>query len=268
MNCQTSYENIRFADTDFPIIFHFDQLREKEDFMIHWQNDLELLLVTEGKAQITSDHQRGLFSPGQIALINCTQLHSIQAQGGDCSYYCLIVGREYLESQGLPVGELSLQFQLEDQELQALFRTICREMKEQQPYCKAAVKAAVLSMAVRLCRSFSQPAAKPLPQDKRLSMVKAAVAYIQKNYAKPLTIDQISAAAGFSKYYFCRGFKEITGRTVIDYLNLIRCSHARSLLASGSCNVSESAEQSGFQNLSYFSKTYRRYFGCSPSQSG
>ena len=44
--------------------------------MIHWQNDLELLYLVDGDAEITSDHQRCTFSPGQIAIINCTCLHS------------------------------------------------------------------------------------------------------------------------------------------------------------------------------------------------
>lgn len=266
MNRQTSYENIQFSDTSFPIIFHFDHLSHTENFMIHWQNDLELLYLVKGSAQITSDHQRQIFTPGQVAVINCTHLHSIQTLSETCYYYCLIIGRDYLEKQGLPARDMELQFHLEDPHIREQFELICREMKEAGPYHKTAVKSAVLAIAVQLYRNFSQPAFAPLSHDSRLNMVKAAIAHIQKYYDQPLTIDSISTAVGFSKYYFCRGFKEITGRTVIDYLNLIRCDHARSLLASGNCNVSESAEQSGFQNLSYFSKTYRRYFGCSPSQ--
>ena len=193
--------------------------------MIHWQNDLELLYLVDGDAEITSDHQRCTFSPGQIAVINCTCLHSVKAINQSCSYYCLIVGQNYLEQQGIPISELAFSFQIDDPVLREKFQTICTEMSQKLPFYKSEVKSAVLSIAA----------------------------------------DSISTEAGFSKYYFCRSFKEITGRTVIDYLNLTRCSHAQSLLLSGSCNVSECAEQCGFQNLSYFSKTYRRYMGHSPS---
>ena len=51
-----------------------------------------------------------------------------------------------------------------------------------------------------------------------------------------------------------------------NYLNYTRCSYARKLLASGRYNVSESAEHSGFSNLSYFAKTYKKYMGELPSQ--
>lgn len=233
--------------------------------MIHWQNDLELLYLVDGDAEITSDHQRCTFSPGQIAVINCTCLHSVKAINQSCSYYCLIVGQNYLEQQGIPISELAFSFQIDDPVLREKFQTICTEMSQKLPFYKSEVKSAVLSIAARLSRNYSCPTTEPFSQDRRLAMVKSAISYIQKHYDKPLTIDSISTETGFSKYYFCRSFKEITGRTVIDYLNLTRCSHAQSLLLSGSCNVSECAEQCGFQNLSYFSKTYRRYMGHSPS---
>ena len=70
---------------------------------------------------------------------------------------------------------------------------------------------------------------------------------------------------GFSKYYLCRTFRQITGSTVVDYLNSLRCAHALQLLSSGEYTVGECAEKCGFRNLSYFAKVYRRYRGCSPS---
>lgn len=82
--------------------------------MIHWQNDLELLYLVDGDAEITSDHQRCTFSPGQIAVINCTCLHSVKAINQSCSYYCLIVGQNYLEQQGIPISELAFSFQIDD----------------------------------------------------------------------------------------------------------------------------------------------------------
>ena len=96
--------------------------------MIHWQNDLELLYLVDGDAEITSDHQRCTFSPGQIAVINCTCLHSVKAINQSCSYYCLIVGQNYLEQQGIPISELAFSFQIDDPVLREKFQTICTEM--------------------------------------------------------------------------------------------------------------------------------------------
>ncbi|ELP5185316.1 helix-turn-helix transcriptional regulator, partial [Clostridium perfringens] len=69
-----------------------------------------------------------------------------------------------------------------------------------------------------------------------------------------------------SKYYTCRTFKEVTGKTILDYINHIRCINARNLILYNGYTISESAYKSGFNNLSYFSKTYKKYMGLLPSE--
>ena len=91
------------------------------------------------------------------------------------------------------------------------------------------------------------------------------VYYEAHHHPEPFSMDSVCRETGFSKSYICHTFKEVTGQTVLDYVNFLRCNHARSLLASGKYNVGESALQSGFSNLSYFSRTYRRIMGELPS---
>lgn len=57
--------------------------------------------------------------------------------------------------------------------------------------------------------------------------------YMRVHFADPLTIEAVCAAVGFSKYYLCHGFRELTGCTVLDYLNSLRCDYAAQLLAFG-----------------------------------
>ena len=52
----------------------------------------------------------------------------------------------------------------------------------------------------------------------------------------------------------------------MDYVNFARCSQARRLLITGRYNVTEAAQRSGFENLSYFTRTYKRYMGALPSR--
>ena len=70
---------------------------------------------------------------------------------------------------------------------------------------------------------------------------------------------------GFSKHYICHSFKEITGYTIIEYLNILRCNNAKNLLLTGQYSISQCAEKSGFHNLSYFTRTYQKYMQELPS---
>ena len=136
-------------------------------------------------------------------------------------------------------------------------------------YYQAAVRANLGGLLVHLCRNWLEEADfQNAKQDKKLYMVKTAIRYIREHMTENLTVESISTAVGFSKYYFCRTFKEMTGQTVIDYINATRCGFARWLLLSGRYNVSETAERSGFTNLSYFTKIYKKYMGQLPSQAG
>ncbi len=264
---QTIYENVVFPDPDFPVIFHCDTLDREDRFVMHWQDSVELLYFLSGSARVMSDSQLEECRAGDVAVINSTCLHLIQAGSDSCQYYCLIVDRDFLESQGLPVGEIRLRLRVSDGMVREYFDQIVREMLEREPFYRTMAKAHILGLAACLCRRFAESRSLSTPaQDKRLTMVKPAMRYIQEHLTEDLDIGKVSAAAGFSKYYFCRGFKEVTGRTVVDYLNFIRCSHARRLLATGRYNVSEAAERSGFSNLSYFTRTYKRYMGTLPSR--
>ena len=100
----------------------------------------------------------------------------------------------------------------------------------------------------------------------KVEMVKSAIRFLRGHYREGISVADVCTHVGFSKCYFCHVFKEITGQTALEYLNRLRCMNARKMMASGQYNISESALQSGFHNLSYFSRTYKKVFGRLPSQ--
>ena len=155
-----------------------------------------------------------------------------------------------------------------DAEIFGDMHRIAEELRNRRDYYQISVRAHILNIFTRLCRDHqAEPAEEHSVRSRRkLENIKRAVCYIRENYAAPLTIDGICGELGFSKYYFCRMFKEITGQTVFDYLNNIRCMNAHILLNSGQYNVSEAARLCGFWNVSYFTTQYKKYLGALPSE--
>ena len=94
--------------------------------------------------------------------------------------------------------------------------------------------------------------------------VKKVMTYLRQNLENPISLDAIASCVGISKYHLSREFKELTGITIFDCLNLLRCRAAMQMLLSGS-TVAEAAGASGFENLSYFSRTFKRCIGKLPS---
>ncbi len=263
---ESFYENLLFADSKLPLIFHIDLITSESEFVMHWQDSPEILCFTEGRAEVVSEIQKEVCQAGDTAWINSGNLHSVRSLTENCRYYCLIVDRDFLDSQGI-LADRTVKLKISDGRLLEFVEEIARELKEQEACYEARVRALLMELGVYACRRYQDTPRQASPaESRRIRMVKEAIGFLQEHFTENLTVDEVSGAVGFSKYYFSRGFKEITGRTMVEYLNVIRTSHARRLLASGKYNVGESAERSGFTNLSYFTKIYKRYMGVLPSQ--
>ena len=266
----STYETHIHPDPNFPIIFHLDVRRQEDPpFLSHWHESLELLYCIEGECQVSCSGVSGTARTGDVVIFSSNCIHTVQPVSSCCRYYCLIVDKGFCDGFGVPVGDRQFALVVSDSRIRECWQAIVREMEEQPPYYKEEVKALSLRLLIRCCRLYAAPGDALSPGDSRRNeMVKRAVSYLRAHFAEPVTVDQLCNYVGFSKYYFCREFKALTGRTVVDYINFLRCSNARRLIASGKYNVSESAAMSGFRSLSYFSRVYRRQMGVLPSDEG
>jgi AraC-like DNA-binding protein len=88
--------------------------------------------------------------------------------------------------------------------------------------------------------------------------------YVARHYQDPLRLDQLAAMAGLNRTTFCRIHKAATGHTPMEHVAMIRTERAREMLARTDLTVSEVAYSVGFNDVSTFFRTFRRYCGTSP----
>ena len=81
----------------------------------------------------------------------------------------------------------------------------------------------------------------------------------QREYFKNEKISYYAQLCGMSESNFRKLFKEYTGKSPIEYRNLIRISAVKTLLNSSELTVSEAAYLVGFNNMSYFYEVYNKY---------
>jgi len=89
--------------------------------------------------------------------------------------------------------------------------------------------------------------------------------YIEEHYQQPIEIKEVANLAHLTIAAFCRYFKKITRMTFTDFLNQYRINQAKKMLLHDK-NVTEACYESGFENLSYFNKTFKKIAGENPSQ--
>jgi AraC family transcriptional regulator len=94
--------------------------------------------------------------------------------------------------------------------------------------------------------------------------VDAAIDSIERDCPSPLALSDLASRAGLSPFHFLRIFRETTGTTPHQYLVGARLRRAARLLLDTSHPVTRIAYDVGFEDLSNFTRTFRREIGCTP----
>ena len=139
----------------------------------------------------------------------------------------------------------------------SLLKRMCNETESER----------AVSMLSLLCTLAGQGHAighyrKPDLNRQRLMQVRV---YVSCNYARPLSLDEISRHVGMNRSAFCTFFRKHTGQTFVDYLNAYRVNIAHRLLVWEGISVAEACFACGFNDVAYFCRTFKRYKGFPPS---
>ena len=99
------------------------------------------------------------------------------------------------------------------------------------------------------------------------SMIDPALEYIHQNYTKQtLCVAHLSKMCNVSEDYFRKIFKKVYGTSPVKYVNALKLNYARELLKSGECTITRAAELSGYNDLCYFSREFKKFFGVCPKE--
>lgn len=250
---------------DFPIIFHYDYV--KEDVMQpHWHPNIEILYASSGEGSCIINNEEYEMKKGDIIIVNSNSKHMVKTES-QVNYYCLITDSYFCEQNDIFTEQLEYMPHVTDNNAAELFDDIINAFSSELDFKEAEIKIAVLKLILYLSRNYTSK------EEKRLSKISAAdenikiaMGYIKSHYNQKLTLEKVAYEAGLSKYYFLREFKTITKMTFVEYINSVRCENAKKLLLKNMYTIHEIAVKCGFENDSYFSKTFRKYEGCLPSE--
>ena len=104
-------------------------------------------------------------------------------------------------------------------------------------------------------------------KNESLSVTDKIKAYVNKNFTKKLTLDKLSTVFGCSVSKLCHDFKAHHGISVFNYIINLRLSYARQIIRNTPAASTQTvALQSGFEDVSYFCKAYKKRFGNTPMQ--
>lgn len=102
--------------------------------------------------------------------------------------------------------------------------------------------------------------------EKSESTMEIAKDYIRNNFAKDISLDDVSRKLNISPYYFSKIFKEETGENFIEYVTNIRIDTAKELLMDKTYSMKEICSMCGYSDPNYFSRTFKKNVGVTPTE--
>ena len=263
---------------NFPVEFHhIDNHHPRYAMPYHWHVECELLRVLEGELRLTLDEREITVYAGDFVFINEGVLHGGFPQ--NCIYECIVFDLRPL-AQGQTTcrealeGFLSRRLLVQEY-FPAKLTDFCSILQGVFQAVASRHAGYELTMLGELYRFFglllqtgayTQGSGQAREQEHRIFQLKQALELIEERFDTDLTLEELSKAAGMSPKYFCRFFRAMTHRTPIEYLNYYRLERASFLLASTDQPVTQIALDCGFNDLSYFIRSFKKYKGITPKK--
>ncbi len=244
----------------------FSLMRNSHNSELHFHGALEFVYLVEGELSITLNGNAHKPQKEELLLINSSVVHGFQALKNPVDYYVLIVSDDFLKKNNLYSENSLYSVQIQSNQIKNLFKEIISESAKSDDYSNLSIISKIIAIFIELNRKRENHKINhELVDNKKLAMVRDTLNFLSENYKEKLTVLAISKHLNYSKSYLSHAFKDITGYTLIEYLNVIRCYNARILLLEG-YSVSEVAYNCGFSDLSYFTRTFKKTTGISPSK--
>ncbi len=249
---------------------------------LHWHEQIELIYIKKGRGIVSVDLTSYEVEKGCIVIVFPGQLHSINRyKSFSMEYENIIFSLSMLEPaksdwcsksffEPLRTGTLRFPSVLrpgtEERTKVAAFvdaaDIACDKKEDGYPL---AVKGEMMLMFYALYSYRIENVHKS--EGKDAARIKQVLAWTRVRYAEHLTIEDAASVAGYSPSYFMRFFKDNVGQTFFEYLIDYRLTAASRLLTETDEKISEIAFECGFDNISYFCRTFKKKYGVTPKNS-
>ena len=251
------YEQMPKGPGEVRILLHRDI---PYTFAAHWHEHTEIHYLLEGEGLLRYGDGSLEIAAGDCVVINGNELH--QGGGGRATYFCLILSPTYFEN-----NHVILEKSITDDFVRDTVKRIASLCLEEKAADLLELKGLAYLLASHLVRCY---ALKTLDETvysseiKKRNKINRAITYINENYGTHLTTKELAEMVHLSEGYFCQLFREVTGRSAIDYLNRLRMDKAEQILVQTDVTVSEAAYCCGFEDANYFSRIFKKRTGYSP----
>ena len=264
-------ENYRYEDYSqikerTPCVVNSDIIRTKHKLSdtANWHNNIEIQTCCEGSGYVILNGVRTEIDMGDIVAVNCNTIH-FTGTDDYIKYHCIIIDNDFCRNSGIDCADIQFENVFKNPAIMDSITETVKTYKNSVDVCyKAKLQYLILGILIEMRLYHTKNISVSKYDAKYFKEVKETILYIQSNYNKKITLEKLSKETYIDKYTLSKKFKEFTGITIVDYINNYRSKQALLMIQNGE-QIGSAARLCGFNNISFFTKTFKKYTGNLPS---
>lgn len=230
----------------------------------HFHSAIELVMVHRGGMEATLNGDQMRVGPGEMLVVPSYTVHSYSTpQRAESSL--LLLPLDYISSfHKITKTKRFVKTVLPAEKtrgLETLFEVLMQEEVpvEKDSYTVRGVVYIVLGKLLEVVEMET------IPKDSNHPDICKMLAYLDKNYQRPLSLHQLATEFGYSPNRLSHIFNKNVGYGIPEYVNMRRCRQAARLMIDKNQTVTEAAMQSGFESMRTFYRSFNQCYGIAPS---
>lgn len=238
-----------------------------------WHREPELVYVMSGKAECVINGEEQTLDKGEFVLLNSEDVHLARPlEDSSCSLLFVIFSLEYIKQFKNAVD--GLLFDIDSvsgikERVGGLLGKIADSYGNNSAYVsmlQIAYVNQIYYLLLEHCVCYRRlPNSSGIPK-RDFSYAKTAISYINENYSREITLDEISSIVNLSPSYFSKYFKKVTQTSFSEYLANLRLEKAIRDMLDNNTSVSAAALKNGFANVKSFITQCKKVYNCTPAQ--
>ena len=271
-------ENKPHGTKDDPFsTYHIENAGRSFQIPVHWHDEFEIIYVRSGFLTVSISGESYIGKTGDAFVVSPGNLHLMGSQTGTVDYYTFLFPLKYISFrtddmldekllEPLNSGHLMICPRVNDtaKELcEQLIKIYEAKNDESESKITTQVRTKIILLQFIL-EMWKKGFVIENDTSGRNTVEKEMVSYIQQNFTGKISLKEFGEQFHLSEKYISRYFKEHFHITLSQYITYLRLENAKQLLQDTDLSVTETAMQSGYQNVSYFIRSFKKTYGISP----
>lgn len=279
-------EKVKHTIANRPYSLHKTDIQDNRQILLyqHWHDEIELFYLEKGELEFIIEERRYHVKAGEAILIPPNMLHmALNTYNKKCCFWAflfdpIIFTEAYASSHynrfvqplkyngSLYTYHFTSDTLWHNELLSILYRILQFYNRKDIDFWELELHGLLYQLWNIYYNNYMLSINLSTSYYRLYNKLSESIDYIHANYVSDLTLELLAEKSGLCEGTFCRYFKELMGKSAFTYIIHYRIRKSCELLLNTDMKITHIASLCGFNNISYFNRSFQQYMRCKPSE--